>query len=49
MDDVNGSLLERFRNGIPDSVDVRNEPTVARTDLLWTFTFRTPGRWDDSL
>jgi len=31
--EVNGSLIQRYRNGVPDSVDVRNSPVLANSKL----------------
>jgi hypothetical protein len=45
MDDVNGSLLERFRNGVPDSVDVRAAPTFSRAELHANLDFYAQDSW----
>ena len=40
MADANADLLQRYRDGVPDSVIVYNTPTT------WASMSRTPGRWD---
>ena len=45
MDDLNGSLLQRFRNGVPDSVDVRAAPTKSRAELNANLDFYVQDSW----
>ena len=45
MDDVNGSLHQRFRSGVPDSVDVRSAPTFSRNELHANLDFYVQDSW----
>ena len=45
MDDVNGSLIQRFRDGVPEAVDVRAAPTFAEAKLHANLDFYVQDSW----
>ena len=43
--DLNGSMIMRFRNGVADSVDVRNAPVNSQADLNANFDIYLQDTW----